>query len=374
MRVMLWPAVFWPHIGGVQTMAAGLMTAMQERGHEFIVVTERGSQGLPSEDEYEGIAVFRFPFASVLRDADQLMEVRREVIRLKREFAADLLHTAAVSASDFFNLTTKAAHPAPWLVSLLGAWPNGFRSLVRYTLTSADWVVGCSHAILQRGLELVPQISSCSSVIYNAQKPCATRPRPLKLDPPVLLYLGRLSREKGVDRAIAAFAALVKRFPRIRLVIAGDGPERDALEQRTVGLGLEEAVQFLGWVSPEEVPGLICEASVVILPSREDAFPLVGLEAALMERPVVATKCGGIPEMIVDRETGLLIEKASDRDLAEAVRSLIERPDDARRMGRAARRRALRLFGFEKHVEAYDELYKALVSSGRMRDGCRRAP
>lgn len=355
-------------------MAGSLLVALRERGHEFIVITERGTQDLPSEDEYEGIAVYRLPFAAVLRDVDQLMRVRRQVIRLKREFSADLFHTAAVSINDFFHLTTLAAHPAPWLVTLLGAWPSSCESFFRRTLTSADWVVGCSAAILQRGRELAPEISSHSSIIYNAQKPGPVRPRPLEMDPPVLLCLGRLSREKGVDVALAAFAPLVERFPQTRLVIAGDGSERGALERQTIRLGLTEVVQFLGWVPPEEVPALINAASVVILPSREDAFPLVGLQTALMERPIVATRTGGIPEMIVDHETGLLVEREDARGLADAIASLLECPDDARRMGQAARRRGLEVFSFDRHVEAYDELYRTLVSNERTRDGRRRSP
>ena len=360
MRVMFWPAAFWPYIGGVQTMAGSLLVALRERGHEFIVITERGAQDLPSEDEYEGIAVYRLPFAAVLKDVDRLMKVRKQVIRLKRDFAADLLHTNAVSANDFFHLTTLAAHPAPWLVSLHGAWPSSCESFVRRTLTIADWVVGCSAAILQRGRDLAPAISSYTSIIYNAQEPASARPKPLEMDPPVLLYLGRLSREKGVDVALAAFAPLVERFPQTRLVIAGDGPERDALEQQTIRLGLTEVVQFLGWVAPEEVPALINAASVVILPSREDSFPVVGLQTALMERPIVATRTGGIPEMILDHETGLLVEREDARGLADAIASLFDCPDDARRMGQAAQRHALKAFNWKDYVDAYEALYLKL--------------
>ena len=367
MRVMFWPAIFWPAIGGVQTMASNLLVALRERGHDFVVITERGTQNLPAEDQYEGIAVHRLSFAAVLRDVDQLMTVRKQVMRLKRDFAADLFHTAAVSANDFFLLTTLAAHPAPWLVSLLGAWPRSCESFVRRTLTSADWVVGCSAAILERGHELAPEMSSRSSIIHNAHQPVSVRPRPLELDPPVLLCLGRLAREKGVDVALAAFASVIERFPESRLVIAGDGPERNALERQADQLQLGHAVQFLGWVSAAEVPALINAASVVILPSREDAFPLVGLQATLMERPIVATRTGGIPEMIVDQETGLLVDTENPKLLAEATSYLLEHPELAMQMGKSARSRTLKLFSFEKHVDAYDCLYRRIVRDWRAR-------
>jgi len=374
MRVMFWPAVFWPSIGGVQTMASDLLVALRERGHEFVVITERGSPDLPAEDEYEGIPVYRLPFAAVVRDVDRLMKVRSQVIRLKREFAADLLHSFAVSANHFLHLTTQDAHPVPWLVTLHGAWPSSCDSFVRRTLTTADWVVGCSAAILQLGCELAPEISSHSSIIYNAQEPASGHPSSLRFDPPVLLYVGRLSREKGVDVALAAFASLIERFPETRLVIAGDGPERAALERQADQLSLSRAIQFLGWVIPEDVLALIDSASVVVVPSREDSFPVVGLQAALMARPVVATRTGGIPEMVLDRETGHLVERESPKALADAIGSLLQHPNDARRMGEAARRRALAAFSFDRHVEAYDALYRMLVPNEPTKDGRRRLP
>jgi glycosyltransferase involved in cell wall biosynthesis len=361
MRVMFWSAVFWPSIGGVQTMASDLLPALRAKGHEFVVVTEQGSPDLPAEDEYEGIPVYRLPFAAVLRDVNRLMDVRSRVIRLKREFAPDLFHSFAVSANDFLHLTTQDAYPAPWLVTLHGAWPNSCDLFVRRTLTAADWIVGCSTAILQRGCESAPCISSHSSVIYNAQRPAAGCVSLLRFNPPVLLYVGRLSREKGVDVALAAFALLHALVPETRFLIAGDGPERGALERQADHLNLGAAARFLGWVAPKEVPALIETASIVVLPSREESFPVVGLQAAIMGRPVVATRTGGVPEMILDRETGLLVRTEDPKALADAIVGLLRRPDEAQRMGEAARRRALEVFSFDRHVEAYDELYRRLA-------------
>jgi glycogen(starch) synthase len=373
MRVMVWSPVFWPSIGGVQSMVASLLLALKHRGHEFLVITACEAQGLPSEGKFEGIEVHRLPFASVLRDVDALMSVRKRIIRLKQEFGADLLHTTTVSASDFFHLTTSNTHPMPWLVTLLGAWPSGLNSVVRRVLKQADWVVGCSDAILQRGRELVPEISSHASVIYNAQKPGPIRPLPLASDPPVLLYLGRLSHEKGVDIALAAFASLIERFPSIRMIVAGDGPEREALERQTRRRNLVHAVRFLGWVSQEEVPALVNTTSMLVLPSRGDAFPLVGLQAALMERPVVATCVGGLPEMVSNGETGILVEPESPDALAEAVALLLERPRLAQRMGKSARRHVLQTFHFEQVIDSYDQLYHRLANSRLGRREARHA-
>jgi glycosyltransferase involved in cell wall biosynthesis len=368
MRVMFWSAVFPPSIGGVQTLASHLLPAMRERGHEFLVITERDRPDLPIEDSFDGIPVYRLPFAAVLKDVDRLTRVRQEVVRLKRSFDPDLIHTATVSANDFFQLLTLGAHPAPWLVAVLGAWPASCEVFVRRTLASADWVVACSNSILELGRNLVPEISSRSSVVYNAEEPPPLPPSSLTFDPPVVLYLGRLSREKGVDVALAAFAQVLCGVPRARLIVAGDGPERRPLEQQAQALGVRHAVEFRGWIDAGDVPALINTASVAILPSRDDGFPLVGLQMALMGRPTVATCVGGIPEMIVNQETGLLVKKEDPQALASAVIELLHVPDTARRMGEAARRRALDVFSFGKHVAAYDELYHRLARASRKED------
>jgi glycogen(starch) synthase len=98
------------------------------------------------------------------------------------------------------------------------------------------------------------------------------------------------------------------------------------------------------------------------MPSRwEEPFGLVAVEAALMARPVVASRVGGLAEVVADGETGLLVDKEDPAALARAVTHLLKNPATAERMGQAARRRARELFGFERQVDAYDGLYQRLA-------------
>ena len=116
-------------------------------------------------------------------------------------------------------------------------------------------------------------------------------PTPPPFDAPRVLYAGRLVREKGVDVAIDAFAAITTRFPKAHLVIAGDGVTRQDLEQQVVDLCLQDRVEFVGWVDPEKMPALINSSTIVVMPSRwEEPFGLVALQAAQMARPIVATR------------------------------------------------------------------------------------
>ena len=145
--------------------------------------------------------------------------------------------------------------------------------------------------------------------------------------------------------------------------MAGDGPERAALETLVQELGVEDSVTFLGWVEPEATPRLLDEVSVVLLPARwREPFCLVALEAAHRARPVVAARVGALPEVVVDGVTGLLTEPEEPVALARAVTTLLADPERAERLGQAARERAPRLFGWTRLLDEYEALYRRLTA------------
>lgn len=343
-----------------------LTTALQKRGYELIVVTSRGHLDPPDEAQYKGIPVYRFPFQAVLlrRDLNELKAIRQQVTRLKQTFKPDLIHINSGQPSIFFHEHTEAAHLASTLVTIHSPLTHvsGHNTLLGRVLLSAHWVTTVSAAILTDIRQLVPEITPCSSIIYNGLAMPSLQPAPLSFGAPRLLCLGRVVADKGFDLALAAFASLIDRFPHARLVIAGDGPARPDLERQAAELGLIDAVEFTGWVIPEKVPELINTATLVIMPSRwREPFGLVALQAAQMARPTVAARVGGLPEIVVHQQTGLLVEKENSTALAESIAFLLEHPGVATQMGLAARKRAQKAFGLERFVDAYDALYQKLV-------------
>lgn len=363
MRVLFWSGTFWPQIGGVEVLASKLLPALRDRGYEYVVVAPKNPPDLPDEGFYNGIPVHRVPFFNDLnhRSIDHVVGTRQRVSKLKRSFAPNLVHINAVGVENFFHLSTASAHRAPALVTLHGKWKSRADAIVAQTLRDADWVVGCSEAILEEGRRLAPEIACRSSVIHNGVEAPLLSAAPLSFDPPRLLCLGRLAPEKGFDLALTAFGMIVHLFPRARLFIAGDGPARNELEQQAARQGISRAVEFIGWVAPERVPALINDAAIVVMPSREESLPLVALEAARMARPIIATRVGGLPEIVVHQENGLLVEKEDSNGLAEAISFLFEHPGAAVRMGEAARGRVQTMFSWERHVDAYDALYQKLI-------------
>ena len=371
MRVLLWAEVFWPHVGGGPRFSAELARALDERGHEVLVVTRHDDLLVPDVDSLHGIPVHRFPFHQCLSSGriERLAELRRRIRELRREFGAEVVHTTSFGPSMLFQLDTSRAHPSPLLVTLLGEEnPRGSTSdtTLHRALQAADWVTAPSEATLSYARRLVPTCRDRSCVVRVGTRRPAIEPGPIP-DSPALLCLGRLVRIKGFDLAIAVLPRVLDEFPSVRLSIAGDGPERASLERQARELGVDGAVDFLGWVGASDVPALIDAASIVVMPSRADAFPLAGLQAAFMARPVVAARVGGIPELVVCGETGLLVEADDAACLADAILLLLGHPEEAERLGQAARRRSLELFDFDRIADSYHDLYRRIAADWRSR-------
>lgn len=368
MRVLYWSELFWPHIGGVEVLSSQFIPAMRDRGHEFAVATSHTGRDLPDREEWQGVPIHRFPFRQAIADGDlhAIARATRGVAALKREFRPELVHVRMADPSVFFHLRTRDAHSCPLLVSVTVPPPEGGGgpdTLLDSVISSAAWVTVNSEALLDDLLRLAPEARGRASVIHPAQVTPAVEPAPLPLEPPTILCLGRVVGDKGFDLALAAFARVRQAFETARLVIAGDGPARPELEAEARDLGLGDTVSFPGWVVPERVPDLINEATIVAIPSRwREAFCLVAVEAALMERPVVATAVGGLGESVADGETGLLVPLEDVEALADALLSLLRDPDRAAAMGRAGRARTMREFDHDAHIDAYADVYARLAA------------
>lgn len=365
MNVLFWSETYPPLVGGVEVWGSLFVDALTARGHRVAVVcgTEPGRDG--ERNEGDGAArIHRFPFWQSLTGKDGALSfaTRAVVARLKETFRPDVVHLSSLGPSLFYDLATRRAWRAPTLLTLHGSLRRGPSpgTFVRRVIAEADWVVGVSHAVLAEARELVPATAARSSVIHHGIQPTPAGGQPPCVDPPLLVCLGRLVRDKGFDVAIEALEPLRRLLPGVRLVVAGDGPEATALRERVRGLDLGDRVAFAGAVAPADVPALLRRASVVVIPSRAEGFGLVALEAAAVGRPVVATRVGGLPEVVESEKTGLLVEPDQPAALAHAVFRLLSDPAWLRAMGDAARARARIVFPWDACVDRYLARYASL--------------
>jgi glycosyltransferase involved in cell wall biosynthesis len=172
----------------------------------------------------------------------------------------------------------------------------------------------------------------------------------------VVTMLGVLRPGKGHDVAVAATAALRARFPQLRLLVAGDGPDRAAVAGLAAALG--GAVVLTG--HRDDVPAVLAASDVLLHPTARDAFPTAVVEAMAAGLPTVATVVGGIPEIVVEGETGLLVAPGAGADaVAAALARLLADPTLRRRMGAAARDRFEERFTAERWAERLRAVYEA---------------
>ena len=201
-------------------------------------------------------------------------------------------------------------------------------------------------SVIHNGIPLEPYLGARDDALRRMLTPD---------DAPLLLTVARLHAQKGIPFLLGALA----RLPRVRLAIAGDGPDRVALESESARLGISDRVRMLG--EREDVAALLAACDLFVLPSLFEGLPVSVLEAMASARPVIATDVGGTTEVVSHGETGLLVPPEDAGSLADAITTLLEDPVLAARL--AARGRALveREFSATVMSERVAQLYDQLL-------------
>ena len=175
-------------------------------------------------------------------------------------------------------------------------------------------------------------------------------------------WIGRMTAVKRTDDVLIAFKSLRDSGVDAVLCMVGDGPDRLQLEERAHELGVARDTVFLGY--QEDVAPFYAAFDALVLPSGNEGTPVTVIEALAAERPVVATRVGGVPDVVRDGEDGFLVEAGATHDLADRLGRLARDPDLRARMGRKGRERVLPRYAVERLVDDVDELYRSLLSAG----------
>ena len=181
---------------------------------------------------------------------------------------------------------------------------------------------------------------------------------------PVLGVVCELRAQKALEVLFDAAALLLPEFPSLKVLVAGDGPERARLEEAALRLGVADTVLFLG--IRRDVPAVLAAVDVAVLSSDYEGSPLSVMEYMAAAKPVVSTRVGGVPELLAEDVHGLLVQPRDPEALAEAVARLLRDPALAKRLGAEGRQRQQREFSLEAMVHRIEDLYEELwLASGR---------
>jgi len=243
---------------------------------------------------------------------------------------------------------------------------HGWRRLLwRLLGSSADMVIACSHDLAKEVRTVFPSWYRKLQVVHNGLTVehfvrqgdlVQSQPFPLRTER-YFLNVATFGRHKGQDVLVRAFAQLPIEHVEMKLVLVGcDATWRAELERLICELGLEGRVLLFLNVEHRDIAPFFKHATVFVLPSRTEAFGIVVLEAGAFGLPVVASSVGGVPEIICDREYGVLVQPEDVAALADAMGGVLALPDKGRAMGAALRDRVRSRFSWECAYRKYATL------------------
>ena len=370
-----------------------LLKRLRAAGHDVAVFTS-AYQGL-GDQELDGIRVHRFRY--FFRRWENLTHEETAPDRMRRSLLYRLLPFCFVAAGmlaiwrhcrrhhyDVIHVhwpfplallgwAAQRAHPARLVTTFYGVelrWVKTampfLRGFLRWAARRSDRVVAISadtarelREVVDVPVAVIPYTTSLPDVGVVGESTHRNGP---------VLFVGRLEERKGVAYLIDAVARLGDHGPTLEVI--GDGPERAALEAQADALGIARRVVFRGKVTTEELRASYARAAVFVLPSVVDArgdtegLGVVLLEAMNYGTPVVASRIGGIPDIVEDGISGLLVPAGDEAALTTALARLLAEPALARRLGDAGRQRVRARFSWETIIRRWKDVYAAASPVG----------
>jgi len=390
MKIAMLTTSFPLHAGHSSgTFVFDLAAGLADRGHEVRVLAPH-APGAARRERLRGIDIVRFPYTflerrQVLAYGGGIPAALRTdpkapwlVPQFMASFTAravahcvgcDVIH-AHWTVGGFAGAIAGALCRRPLVITTHGTdineLPDGGLKvgLTRWVLRRAARIVCVSNCLAGRVAEIglpAPRIA----VVHNGVDtdiftPDNGRPRGNHL-----IYVGRLSPEKGLRHLLEAVRILHQQVSDIELTLVGDGPERAALEGQARALGLAGTVHFMGARSHDDVPELMRQADIFVLPSLEEGFGIVLIEAMASGLPVVASDTGGIPEIVGDGENGLLVPPGDAKRLAERLLFLCHDLELRRNLADRALCNVRDHFAADAQLRQYESIYGECVRSRR---------
>ena len=375
------------NVGGPALHVSYLARGLRERGYETTLVAGdvgRGEESMAFVAEREGVEVVRLPGLSrelsPVRDAVAAVHLARIIRRVR----PDVLHTHTAKAGAVGRAAAILAgrrRPRVVVHTFHGHVLRGyfgragslvFRAIETALARVTDQLVAVSpqvrdelvrlgvapagkFAVIRLGIELAPRVA-CD------EDPAAIRARiGVSADRFVVGWFGRMTAVKRTDDLLDALAALRERGVDALLLLVGDGSDRERLERLAHGRGLAKSVLFLGY--QDDVARWYAACDAIVLSSANEGTPVTLIEALAAGRPVVATRVGGVEDVVHDGVTGHLVRPGDTHAIAERLALLAADPELRHRMGETGRAQMLQRYAVSRLVDDVDRLYRTLLAT-----------
>jgi len=348
MKILLATNGFLPEIGGVQVYCYELAKNLTLLG-EKIVVLAPGTKGDSVFDKKERFKIIRTRKKGSSRLAFFFLLKRERIEKILVGHGSHYVRLASL-ANTFLKI------PYDIIVHLEEILPPEREKIIQKSFSRANKVITVSHFAKKKLVEIgIPKNKIV--VIPNGVDPVKFNPR---LDSSsirkkhnlenkkVILTVARLGEHKGHANVIRALPQVLEKAPSSIYLVVGSGEKESRLKGLVKELGLEDRVIFTGEVKEEKIPLYYMACDVFIMLSDIEGFGIVFLEANACGKPVIGSRSGGIPDAIIDGETGLLIEPLNINQVAEALIRLLTNPERARKLGKRGRKRIERELNWER--------------------------
>lgn len=372
--------VYHPGLGGIGRQAVGLTEELQKKGVHLFVLTRKLKTVLPFRSRVKNIKIWAFrpsvyriekkTVPNILTSITFSLNLLSNLIRVRKDYQLVHFHGASIPlfiTTPFLKFLKKKVI-AKVSSAKLGIEAGSFHGRYRFLsnifihiLKRVDAFVAISEEIekelLTEGYEKsriyrVPNFVD-SSVFYPEEKK--------KTNDNVIIFSGALDKRKGVEILLEAWKDVQKMFPLWKLLILGDGSMKTALIMQAERLGITKSTIFAGHV--HNVPDHLRNADLFVLPSIQEGLPNSLLEAMACGLPVIASRIGGVVDVVEDGKSGMLFEPGDISGLESAMKRLLGDVDLSRRLGAEARKTISEKFLIERVADEYIKLYKNLLST-----------
>jgi N-acetyl-alpha-D-glucosaminyl L-malate synthase BshA len=369
----------YPTYGGSGVVATELGIELAARGHEIHFITYSQPFRLAGRDaniRYHEVPVSNYPLFEYPPYDLALATRMAEVAELH---SLDLLHVHyaiphSVSALLARQMLATRGRHLPFITTLHGTditlvgLDRSYLPITRFGIDESDGVTAISSYLrnqtrenlgITREIEVIRNFVNCDFYTRDPELVARQRPRFAKPGESLLVHLSNFRPVKRILDVVETFARVSQTLP-ARLLLIGDGPDRSAAEFLAMRLGIGDRVDFVG--KQENVNELLALSDLMLMPSEMESFGLAALEAMACRVPAIATRVGGVPELIDDGVNGLLYEVGDVDGMAEGAISILSDPAQLERMSNAARRTAQDHFCASRIIPLYESYYERILS------------
>jgi len=291
----------------------------------------------------------------------------RQIEEYIQEDAVDLVHTHGYKADLYGYLAAWRCHKP--VVATCHNWVGGtaalgiYNHLDRMVLKKFNALAAVSDAVAHRLLAFGVPTEKIKTIANGIDVTAFERAQPLPLlkaeDGTVVGIVARLDLQKGFEYLLRAARDLCKTTPDLKIVIVGEGPDREKIEEMIEQYGLQSNVILAGQQS--NMPAVYAAMDIFVLPSLNEGLPMTVLEAMAASKPVIASRVGAIPSVIKDGENGLLVAAKDSEGLRNAIASLLSDPERRRRLGDQAHAWVSQNYTSEAMALKYREMYEEVL-------------